>query len=272
MSKPPRLSIVMPTYNQSALIEQAIESVLRQTAAAEVELIIIDAKSTDTTAAIIESLRPRLESELAGFRYISEPDRGQSDGFNKGIRFASAPLIGCLCSDDYFEPNVLDRVLRAFQEHPEARWGYAGWQFVNYDRGIYQTIKPPPFNAARLKDYDTIGMPSCFFTKEFVFQVGGFREELHLSMDYDLWLRMLKVCPPIVMSFIASNMRYYGQTKSGSRTFAHLKENLRVQKEHTHGSITRLRQYLFYARGWVVIALRRDLTHRVERARQSADH
>src|SRR5215472_1653392 len=94
----PILSIITPVYNGEKFISGCIESVAAQKLAG-VEHIIVDGRSSDRTMDIVRD-KARVYPHL---RWISEPDRGQSDALNKGIDMARAEYIGILNADDFYE-------------------------------------------------------------------------------------------------------------------------------------------------------------------------
>src|SRR4051812_23613887 len=89
----PLVSVITPSFNQAKYIERTLESVRNQTYP-RIEHIVIDGGSTDGT---IEILKHQTFA-----RWISEPDRGQSDALNKGIARAKGDIIGWLNSDDMY--------------------------------------------------------------------------------------------------------------------------------------------------------------------------
>lgn len=263
-----RISIVTPTFNQGSLISQAFESILMQDAGLDIEYIVIDGGSTDATSVVVREFQQRFIERGVRFTYVSEPDAGQSDAINKGIGLATGTIIGVLCSDDYYEPFVLKRVEQAFCDHPKTPWGYGGWRFVDFDREVFSITQPKQYSYSRLQVLCNIGMPSCFYRKDLLESIGLVNRALHLSMDYDMWFRMAGVSEPFIMPFVVSNMRYYGQTKSGTKTFEHLRESYRLQRKYTKGLVVRLRQLWYFFRGLMMILLHRDVTTRVEQWRQ----
>jgi glycosyltransferase involved in cell wall biosynthesis len=109
-----QLSIITPVYNGAQFIEACINNVIAQNHP-EAEHIIVDGGSTDGTVEIIE----RYAQSYHHIRYISERDNGQSDAMNKGVAMAQAKIIGFLNVDDFYEPEVFTKALKAFEHLPE---------------------------------------------------------------------------------------------------------------------------------------------------------
>ncbi|MFB2836321.1 glycosyltransferase family 2 protein [Floridanema evergladense] len=108
------ISIITPVYNGDRFIESCIKVVIDQ-ACSDIEHIIVDGGSTDRTLEIVQ----HYAEKYPHIRWISEKDRGQSDAMNKGIALAKHKIIGFFNVDDYYEPNVLNRVKELFQNLPE---------------------------------------------------------------------------------------------------------------------------------------------------------
>jgi glycosyltransferase involved in cell wall biosynthesis len=179
----PEISIITPCFNAVRHLRDAIESVAGQQGV-RVEHIVIDAGSKDGTVEILK--------QFPGVRWISEPDRGQSDAFNKGLALARGPLIGWLNADDVYEPGAIAQVVRFFREHPEAFLVNGHLVRVDPDG------KPLEFLPARssrfwlrhfwLKWY-WLNHPSSFYRKSLFDEVGPIDITLHYAMDYDFYLR-----------------------------------------------------------------------------------
>lgn len=104
---PPKISIVTPSYNQGAFIEETIRSVLSQ-GYPNLEYIVIDGGSTDNTIEIIRKYESRISY------WVSEPDNGQADALNKGFALATGDICAYLNSDDLYLPHALNAVANAF--------------------------------------------------------------------------------------------------------------------------------------------------------------
>jgi glycosyltransferase involved in cell wall biosynthesis len=101
----PRVSVVVPTFNRSRLLSNAIESVLAQTYT-DYELIVIDDGSTDDT-------HEKLKAYMERIRYFYQENRGASAAQNKGIEVARGKWVSILASDDVWLPTKLERQIRA---------------------------------------------------------------------------------------------------------------------------------------------------------------
>src|SRR5437870_3334626 len=109
----PLVSIVTPSYNQAAYVEETIQSVLSQDYP-RIEYLVIDGGSTDGSVEIIR----RYKDQLA--YWVSEPDAGQADAINKGAARAHGDLITWLNSDDLLLPGALEMAVEAHFRQPEA--------------------------------------------------------------------------------------------------------------------------------------------------------
>ena len=109
--KLPLISLITPTLNQATYLEQTIKSVLGQEYP-NLEYIIMDGESSDGSIEVIK----RYESRLA--TWISEPDEGQADAINKGLKLATGVIFNWLNSDDYLEANALFKCAEAYRRNP----------------------------------------------------------------------------------------------------------------------------------------------------------
>jgi glycosyltransferase involved in cell wall biosynthesis len=181
----PRISIVMPSFNQGIFLEEAIRSILDQRYP-NLEFMILDAQSTDNSRAIIE----QYAASLAYWR--SEPDDGQSDAIAQGLARASGDLLGWVNSDDALLPGSLGAIARAWQENPAG--GLFGGNYILFDKsGRITRCKRHPANSGWFAQHGifTFNPPGSFFKRQDYQAVGGLRRDLHYVMDNDLYLRMI---------------------------------------------------------------------------------
>jgi glycosyltransferase involved in cell wall biosynthesis len=184
----PRISIVVPSLNHGAYVEEMVRSVLLQ-GYPDLELIIIDGGSDPTT---LDAIR-KYEQWLTYF--ISEPDRGQSHALNKGMARATGVLFNHLDTDDYLLPGCLEAVARAFVVEPGKI--VAGEVVRTSEGSSYADVHRPAAHDlhayAQWWNTEHHGMPGMFFPAKHLAAVGPVNESLHYLMDYDYTLRFLAV-------------------------------------------------------------------------------
>jgi glycosyltransferase involved in cell wall biosynthesis len=181
------VSVVTPSLNQARYLRAAIESVRTQTHT-PVEHIVVDGGSTDDTLTILNDY-PELQ-------WTSEPDRGQSHALIKGFARAQGDIFGWLNADDAYDPHAVAAGVAALQASG-AGLVYADVTRVNDDGDNPRRIRSrPEFDLwTELNLGGGIYSPAVFFTRDAYEAVGGLDETLHMTMDYDLWLRMGKRFP-----------------------------------------------------------------------------
>lgn len=228
-----KISIITPSFNQGSFIERTIESVLSQRGDFELEYLVVDGGSTDATLSVLRRYEGRL-------RWVSEPDRGQCDAINKGLRMTSGDVVGWLNSDDLYEPGALESVAGALRGG--ARWCFGGCRIIDQDdreirRAItrYKTAQARRHGLRRLLGRNYISQPATFFRRDLIAQVGPVDEALHFSMDYDLWLRFARVAPPVFIPRPLAAFRWHGASKTGARYRTGAWEAFRVACGHARG-------------------------------------
>jgi glycosyltransferase involved in cell wall biosynthesis len=186
---PPKLTIITPVYNSIAFIEKCINNVIEQNCGDAVEHLIMDAGSTDGTLDVIKSYTDK----YSHIRYVSEPDKGQSDAMNKGINLAKGEIISFLNADDLYSVFVLKRVLQLFT-NTSLYFAVGNCRLVN-DQYETMYINRP----ARLQAYHFFTEklpfpinPCAYFYKKEVHnhsEVGFYNVENHFNMDYEFLLK-----------------------------------------------------------------------------------
>ncbi|MCS7064319.1 MAG: glycosyltransferase [Methylacidiphilales bacterium] len=183
----PFVTLVTPTYNQGRTIRQTIESVLSQSYP-HFEYWVIDGASTDDTLQILSDYRsdPRLH-------VISEPDRGQSDALEKGLKRSHGLLWNWINSDDYLLPDALLSLHETYQRFPEARI-FSGIT-EEFEEGQPEKLNPIRLQLRSDPSHSiAVGVfcqPSTFWKTETVRALGGIHPALHYVMDWHLWVRYL---------------------------------------------------------------------------------
>ncbi len=180
MSEEIRFSIITVCYNSAKTIEKTIQSVLAQTYS-NYEYLIVDGGSTDGTLDVIQKYEPQFDGKL---KWTSEPDGGIYDAMNKGIRRASGQLIGIVNSDDFYEPNALADMAKAYD-------GSLYMILYGLERQLQdgREVRVISKNHEFLES-DMITHPTCFVTKALYETFGTYSLEYKYSSDYEFMLRM----------------------------------------------------------------------------------
>lgn len=189
----PRISIIIPSFNQGHYLEHAIQSVLSQDYQ-NTELIIIDGGSTDGSLDILEKFADQLSY------WESCQDRGQSHAINKGFSCATGDIITFLSSDDLYLPGVFIFVVEKFQTYPHCGAIVGGFHFVDENNNISQVFNPPrlpyhsPIDLTLIPPEDwRLHQVATFYTKHALDEVGRYvREDLNYVMDRELLFRVCK--------------------------------------------------------------------------------
>lgn len=186
----PQISLAIPNYNQGSYIGKAIQSVISQ-GYPKTELHIIDGGSTDQSVEVIRSFEKDLTS------WVSEPDNGQSDAINKGIQASQGDIFNWLCGDDWLEPGAYFAIAQAYVDAPESvAWVGSANRILEQSNALYYVSHPNGLDHEQIKTNFTARsfyQPACFMKMKSLKQIQGVREDLHYTMDYDLFVRLSKL-------------------------------------------------------------------------------
>ncbi|MBK3519932.1 glycosyltransferase family 2 protein [Carboxylicivirga marina] len=219
----PKITIVTPSYNQEEFIERTIRSVINQNYP-NLEYIIIDGGSTDGSVDIIK----KYEKEIS--YWVSEPDNGQSEAINKGFSRASGILINWLNSDDELYPGTLHLIAAYYLKNSDKHVFYGDRTIVDRDGRIIGINEGPSFKRSEAKFILKIPQETTFFTKELYYKVGGLNNELHYTMDVDLWYRFLELSDFVHIPYFLGAYREHNLSKS-VEVFGPNKRSDKAQKE-----------------------------------------
>jgi len=179
------ISVIIPTHNRLAVLERAVESVLKQTFPVH-ELIVIDDGSTDNTSTWLAHQAPPV-------RYIRQSNHGVSHARNKGIKNASGDWIALLDSDDFWHSEKLAEQVHALTLQPHSRFCHCDELWVRNGKRINQKKK----HAKRGGNIFDHCLPLCAISpsaavmhRDIFTDHGLFDETLPACEDYDLWLRI----------------------------------------------------------------------------------
>ncbi len=211
---PVLLSIVTPVYNGERFIASCLENVISQECPV-VEHLIIDGGSTDGTVVIVRSYAERYDH----IRCISEKDRGQSDAMNRGIALAQGRILGFLNVDDFYEPEVLNRVAELLMELPEPVFLVGNCNVIDAADMLLFVNRP-----ARLRLQDILLAPTInpwpinpsayFYSKSLHERVGLYDLRENFALDLEFLLRALPAAHVRYRDEIWGNFRLIEGTKT----------------------------------------------------------
>jgi len=184
-----KVSVVMAAYNGEIYIEESVRSILGQTLK-NFEFIIVDDGSTDSTFDKLQQIDdPRL-------RIIRQSNQGQTSALITGIQQAKGDLIARLDDDDYSLPNRLMSQFKFMEAHPKVC--LCGSRFQELNRGNLATQRVPFVQTNTeikkiMSFYNPFAHSAVMFRRDAYSKVGGYSKNYIISMDYDLWLRLMDV-------------------------------------------------------------------------------
>jgi glycosyltransferase involved in cell wall biosynthesis len=175
----------VPSYQQGRFLERCLASIRGQRDV-EVQLIVMDACSTDETAAVLARWRPRID------HLVIERDDGQADAIASGLERATAPVVTWLNSDDlYAGADALRTLVDALHRSPDVDLVYGRRLWIDAD-GVFLAVDTwHPFDADVLRQACYLPQESAVFRRETYERVGGIDRSFSFAIDYDLWLRLL---------------------------------------------------------------------------------
>lgn len=183
------ISVVIPCYNQGVYVEEAVESVLRQSYE-KFEIVIVNDGSTDTfTNKLLERFeRPRC-------RVLKTENRGLPGARNYGIKATSGEYICCLDADDMYHPEYFKKAAAVLDRDLDKRYGAVpAWvQMFGSCDTLWKTVGDnikgfEPFHQAVRNNFQSATM----FRRECWENIGGYDETMTLGYeDWDFWLRIL---------------------------------------------------------------------------------
>ena len=176
------VTVITPCFNSEKTIQRTIESVLHQTYQ-EIEYLIIDGASTDSTLEIAKSYEAAFQGRM---HIYSEKDEGIYYAMNKGIGLAKGEIVGIVNSDDYYEPGAVEHMVKNRNESP--------YQILY---GFERILKDGQETAVVINHHTNlpnqmITHPTCFVTKKIYDDKGVFNTAYRYSADYEFMLRMYR--------------------------------------------------------------------------------
>ncbi|MDC7220622.1 MAG: glycosyltransferase family A protein [Spirochaetales bacterium] len=193
----PSISLIIPVYNRPLLLLEALKSVLSQTRLPE-EIIVVDDGSGDETVGAARDFLEKAEADL-NWKLFELDHCGMAGAVrNYGVAASRGEWIAFLDSDDLWEPEKLARQEAYILDHPRIRLIHTREKWLRGEKTVSQKkqkhrregdIFPDALNKC------IIGPSTVMVRRDLWDETGGFREDLEIAEDYELWLRMTALEP-----------------------------------------------------------------------------
>ena len=189
-----RISVIIPCYNSTAYLPQAIESVLAQTYQ-NYEIILVDDGSTDRICEVVSSYLPSLH-------YIRQENRGPASARNTGLRAAKGEYLVFLDADDELLPGKLELQVNFLEQNPAIDIVYANGYTIKVVDGseerelfsenglLDKSLGSPEQSLKSLALSNAFPIHTAMVRAQCVLEIGGFDEDLVALEDWDLWFRL----------------------------------------------------------------------------------
>ena len=180
-----KISVVIPTYNRIALVERAIDSVLRQSIK-PFDIIVVDDGSDDGTSEMIQK-------KYRSINLVQQQNSGVSAARNNGIKHAKGDWISLLDSDDEWTEKKLENQANRLIKNPDYHFCHTNEIWIRNGIRVNQKKKHQKYGGYifdKCLDICRISPSSTLFKKNILEHVGWFDNHLPVCEDYDLWLRI----------------------------------------------------------------------------------
>ncbi|MGY1643908.1 glycosyltransferase family 2 protein [Geodermatophilus sp. SYSU D00703] len=226
---PPRVSVIIPCYNQARFLGDALASVAAQTQPAA-EVIVVDDGSTDNTAEVAK--------RSPGVQFIRKGHAGSAAARNTGLRNATGDYLVFLDADDRLLPCALEVGLESLMARPEHAFVFGEWRLIGSDGSALETPERPrsidlPYRAfLRMCFISTPG--AVMYRRRVVDALGGLDEGVSPSEDYDLYLRITRTWPIYGHGRLVAEYRRHGSNVTLNRGLILRSESRVVRRQWTH--------------------------------------
>jgi glycosyltransferase involved in cell wall biosynthesis len=173
-----------------------------------VELIVVDDGSKDRSRDILRGYGGRI-------RLLEQANQGPYKARNNGLRHATGEFVAFLDADDWWAPDCLEKLHAALSSRPDAALAYCGWQNVGaMDRGNDPFVPPDYEVDGKVEMLLRSGSPwpihAVLSRLQVIGSLGGFRDDLATSLDYEMWLRVAATCPVVRVPEVLAFYRFHG--------------------------------------------------------------
>ncbi len=217
----PKISVVVPSFNQGAYIEQTLSSILGQ-GWPRLELIVIDGGSTDQTIRVVDKYRHAISY------FVSEKDEGQADAINKGFRVATGDIFAWLNSDDVYLPCSLQTAAAYLGSAKEPALITGGVLCMGQGVALSGAFFPPPFDPVAIRSRDRNFQAATFWTRSLWESAGELNASYRYVLDWEWFIRAAQHCTFITIDEFLAIYRVHLAHKTSSRDPKRINEIIRV--------------------------------------------
>lgn len=229
----PLVSVITISYNAERTIEDTIKSVLNQSYR-NIEYIIIDGGSADKTIDIIKKY------DYGNIKWVSEPDEGISDAFNKGVNLANGEIIGLINADDWLENNAIENIVDNY---------HGDGTIICSNVRLWKNARSFKVKQSSLKHIEsrmTIWHPGMFCPKNVYEEIGLYDKQVKVLMDYDFVIRCISQNIQFYfLDTVTSNMRAGGV--SNKLIYLSMKEALKIKNKYFGHKFKHKIEFLYYS-------------------------
>jgi glycosyltransferase involved in cell wall biosynthesis len=231
MTRPLSISVVTPSFNQAAFIDESIRSVTAQ-GYDFMEHLVVDGASDDNTVDILR----KHSGDAIHLQWTSEPDRGQSSALNKGFALATGDVVGWLNCDDRYRAGCFEYVTRMFQQYPEVDIIYGDYTWMDEAGRVFRVRKEIEFNYFVLLYHHVLYIPSTatFFRRRIFDESNWLDENLHYAMDFEFFVRLASRRYRFLhVPKLLADFRFHQSSKTCTAAHKQLEELERVRQYYS---------------------------------------
>jgi glycosyltransferase involved in cell wall biosynthesis len=215
------VSIVTPSFNQAAYLEQTIRSVLGQDHH-QLEYIIVDGGSTDGSVDIIKTYG----NQLAW--WVSERDSGQAEAINKGMKRARGEIVAWLNSDDTYMPGAIEAAVRTFAAHPQAAMVYGNMLAIDERSRATNSLRYRQLSLEDLLCFQIIGQPAVFMRRTAFESAGALDPSFHFLLDHQLWIKLARQGEIVHVNETWASARFHAAAKNRAQAASFGRDAFRI--------------------------------------------
>jgi glycosyltransferase involved in cell wall biosynthesis len=226
MKRDIKISIITATYNAEKTLEKSILSILNQSYK-NIEYILIDGGSTDFTLEIIQEHKGKIDY------YLSEPDKGIYDAWNKGLDNASGDWIVFIGADDFLLEDAISSYVKMISENVDLDM-ITSKAIICNENGLSNKIIGKPFSSNKLRHHMHIVHSGCITKKSIFDKYGPFDLKSGIVGDYEYLLRVYKF---VSIGFLDKVTLHFSSGGLSSRNIIPILDTLAVKNRYFSGKI-----------------------------------